>query len=221
MKSYATGLLTLIFLLGFSNACLAHRVNLFAYPDGNAIQVECYFTKNRKVRNGTLVFTDIETGALLLEGTTDEQGMFRFQPQSDFLATGHGLNILLKAGEGHQNNWTVSPDELKTLSPGELSSAPVVTKQTDTIPAPQSTAESAQDATMYLPSSSQKPAALPPQNVVDLEVLIGRIMDKKLAPIKQILARQEERAPGVRDIVGGIGWIVGLLGIAMYIKSKQ
>ena len=200
---YRTACLTaVVWLLLFSSASHAHRVNIFAYVDGDAVQVECYFSKSQKVKNGRLFFSDHETGIILLEGTTDEQGMFRFRPDAAFLKTGHGLNILLNAGEGHQNDWHISPEELMALSP-EQPAKPVSVEQASQ------------------PSAGSQIIAVPSMDIKELEALIGRVMDTKLAPIKQTLLRQEAGGPTLKDVIGGIGWIIGLLGLATYMKYRH
>jgi nickel transport protein len=199
MKYYAICLAAFILLTCFSGTSNAHRVNVFAYVDGDAVQIECSFSKSQKVRNGKLTLTDMETGAILLEATTDEQGVFRFRPTSEFLQTGHSLNILLNAGEGHQNDWQISAEELKALTPAD-----------QTVSAQQT-----------LLSSTEDTAALNSAlTAAELEALIGRVVDAKLAPVRQALARQEDNGPELKDIIGGIGWILGLLGIAMYMSRR-
>jgi len=36
-----------------------------------------------------------------------------------------------------------------------------------------------------------------------------------------MLANLQEKGPSINDIFGGIGYILGLMGIAMYFKAKQ
>lgn len=230
---YANTILTaLALLLCCAGVSYAHRVNVFAYVDGDAVQVECSFSKSQKVRHGKLTITDLTTGGKLLEGTTDELGVFRFQPDAAFLKTGHGMNILLNAGEGHQNNWQIAPEELAALSPA----SPSRTGQ-QAAPAQPTASErpAAQSQPAALGQSGQTPQEVQPQtvatsaisasmgnvNIAELEAVIGKVLDAKLAPIKQALARQEDGGPNVRDIVGGIGWILGLLGLATYMKYRR
>ena len=213
MRYCAACAAVLVLLLCFSGVGRAHRVNIFAFADGDAIQVECYFSRNQKVRNGTLSFSDLETGAALFEGATDEQGMFRFRPEADFLKTGHGLNILLNAGEGHQSAWRMSPEALAALSPSGHSAMPV--NDGRAAPAEQPPQPAADSRAMPVPF----PAAS--KGAEELEALIGRVMDAKLTPIKQALARQESGEPGLKDLIGGLGWIIGLLGAAAYMKYRR
>jgi nickel transport protein len=51
--------------------------------------------------------------------------------------------------------------------------------------------------------------------------IIESTLERKLAPIKRSLAKQQEQQPSLQDILGGIGYIFGLAGIAAYFKSKK
>ena len=204
MKYCVLWLTVLALLLCFSETGFAHRVSVFAYVDGDAIHVECSFSKSQKVRNGILTFTDLVTGTTLLEGTTNEQGVFRFHPAKTFLQTGHGVNILLNAGEGHQNNWQISAEELQALSSFEQNTP--VAPSVQQAPPPLTKKRMATDSAL---------------TATELEALIGKVVDAKLAPVKQTLAQQHDSGPTVRDIIGGLGWILGLLGLATYMKYKR
>lgn len=202
-----------LFLTG---AAHAHRVNVFAFVDGDHIQVECGFSRSQRVKNGKLVVADLETGDIVVEGVTDEQGVFRFRPPDDFLRTGHGLRILLLAGEGHQDEWRISGEELRALSPpaprrATSGSAPV---QPGLEAARQPPAADRVDA----PARQAAPAAF---DAGELEAVIGRVLDAKLGPINQALNRRRDDDPDWRDIVGGIGWIAGLLGLATYLRHRR
>lgn len=208
MKYFFSSLAALVLLLCFSGVSSAHKVNVFAYVEGEAIQVEGYFTRSQKVRHGKLTVTDLVTAEKLLEGTTDEQGLFRFRPDPAWLKTGHGMNILLNAGEGHQSNWEISPEELAALSPAGQSAKPP--SGVPTLPVVQASQAPAASGTIGVPA----------MEATELEAVIGKVLDAKLAPINQALARQADSGPNLRDIIGGIGWIIGLLGLATYMKYR-
>ena len=232
----------------------AHRVNVFAWPEGDAIRVDCGFSRSQKVRHGALVFTDGVTGEVLLETLTDEMGAYSFRPSAAFLATGHGLHIRLNAGEGHSNDWEVTPEELRALGPGGGEGAggsSAVEANGTRMWAPPTPAKglgtrqdlSALDPTIggrqdpveaaggggpigssgavgpnVVPASA---ASLSPQAIAELERVVARAVDARLAPVTAALARQQDSAPGLRDIIGGIGWILGLLGLATYMKYRR
>ncbi len=84
----------------------AHKLNMFAYVEGNKVFVEGYFADGKKARNSDVkVFGPSRD--ILLEGTTNDQGEFSFvsPAQSD-------LRILINAGMGHVTEYTVAATEL-------------------------------------------------------------------------------------------------------------
>ena len=244
--------ITLVLLLCLAFSAQAHRVNVFAWPEGDTIQVDCGFSRSQKVKHGALVFTDAATGDVLLEALTDEKGAYSFRPSAAFLATGHGLHIRLNAGEGHSSDWDVSPEELRTLVRSEVEAngtqmwaPPTPARALPALdPANEGrkgageaagmsgqggagTAPVAPDAAQR-PNATQTPdvaqstaACLTPQAVAELERVVSRVVDARLAPLTATLARQQDSGPGLRDIIGGIGWIFGLLGIATYMKYRR
>ena len=209
MRLFPFVFFTFVTFLSFSHTCWAHSVHVFAFVDGEEIQVECGFSKKKKVRHGKLIVTDLATGAVIHEGITDEQGVYRFRPKDEFLATGHGLNIRLLAGEGHQDDWEMSVEDLRTLTPVAPASIPEI--KTDISLETPSTERPPLLLIQDVPHGHAGNFAAPP--ISEQEAMIGRVMDAKLSPIKQVLARTENRDPDLRDIIGGIGWILGLLEI--------
>ena len=161
----------------------AHRVNIFAFVDGDAVQVECGFNRSQKVKQGTVEVFDATTGVQLLQGTTDDNGVFRFPVTAELRKAGHDLSIRIIAGEGHQNDWTVAADELPSAA------APVAAVSGGATPA-------------------------------EIERIVDAALDAKLSPIKRMLAEQTEAGPNLRDIIGGIGWIFGLIGVAAYFRRR-
>ena len=196
--------LLLVFALLTSGPALAHRVNIFAYVDGNEIVAECSYSKSKRVRHGAIEVRDAATGRTLLQGTTDEEGLFRFPVPDQARKTGADLRILLQAGEGHQNEWIVEAAEFMD-APVPRAPAPDAGK------APEPTAAGSPD------DSGTKTRAL---SRADVEEVVSAALDAKLAPIKRALLEQSQAGPGLREIIGGIGWIFGLVGIAAYFKSR-
>lgn len=84
----------------------AHRVNLFAWVEGDTVRVECKYPDGTKVRNGVIKVYD-SSGKELLNGKTTDQGEFSFKvPQRD------DLKIVLEAGMGHRAEWPLSKQDL-------------------------------------------------------------------------------------------------------------
>jgi nickel transport protein len=61
-------------------------------------------------------------------------------------------------------------------------------------------------------------AASPPPAGIDQA--IEKALDKKLAPVLRMLAEMHEQKVRLTDVLGGIGYIIGLVGVAAYFKRK-
>ena len=101
------------------------------------------------------------------------------------------LKVVLTAGMGHSNHWLVTAQELGYEESDQSVQAAV------------------------------QPRASNKSNLTDydaMEKIVERAVEKKLAPIKAQLA---EQAWGLRDIVAGIGYILGLMGLASYMHHRK
>jgi nickel transport protein len=175
----------------------AHRVNIFAYADGNEILVECGFNRGNKVKGGIIEAADALTGETLVRGTTDANGIFRFSIPEKIRLDGHDIRVQVNAGEGHQNSWVVSAADF--ASAGETEARKVTPPESTGLPPERSAVGISRE---------------------DLEKMINSALDAKLAPLKNMLAEQFQSGPGLTEIVGGIGWLIGLAGIAAYCKRR-
>ena len=64
--------LTLVFM-ALAPSALAHKVNVFAWVEGDTVHVEGYFAGNKKAQDSLVEVFD-RTGEKLLDGRTDQQG---------------------------------------------------------------------------------------------------------------------------------------------------
>jgi nickel transport protein len=55
----------------------------------------------------------------------------------------------------------------------------------------------------------------------EIEDIIDASLDKKLAPIYDMMANTYDRGPGLTEIMGGIGYIIGLVGLALYFSNRR
>jgi nickel transport protein len=55
----------------------------------------------------------------------------------------------------------------------------------------------------------------------EIEEIIDASLGKKLAPITEILADSIHRGPGITEIMGGLGYIFGLVGVALYFANRK
>ena len=107
MKKSSYILFVVFAVLLFSGTALAHKVNLFAYVDGGKIYTESYFADGKPVKSGKVLVYDSRK-ELLLEGVTDQAGLFSFDtPKVD------DLDIVIDATMGHRNSFKLEKAEVE------------------------------------------------------------------------------------------------------------
>ncbi len=102
------------------------------------------------------------------------------------------LRVVLTAGTGHKGEWTIPESEIR-------------------------------EAVALL---EKKPAEGPSQPISvglsreEIKDLIEDSLDRKLRPIVRMMTESRKKGPSVSEIVGGIGYILGLMGVAIYFKNR-
>ena len=177
----------------WSDTATAHRVIIFAWVDGDTIHTESKFSGGKRVNNGDVRVYDL-TGNPLLSGRTDSEGMFSFT-----IPRKTGMKIAIEAGMGHRGEWTVP---LSEIDPHETAPEPAETQKTGIPP-------------------SDKSAATPSLTPEQLRLILDQSLDRRLNPVLKMLAESRDPRPTLRDILGGIGYIFGLMGLAAYIHFRQ
>lgn len=193
----------------------AHRVNIFAYVEGHEVVVQCGFSRSNPVRHGQIEVYD-QQGTLLLQGQTDQKGHFRFPVPQAALDNKSDLTIRILAGEGHENEWIIEQSELTALQLSSTMPASPDPSGTDKLGTDEAVLDSA------LPQVFSKADQEHDSSITlsrhELEAIIHHALDVQLAPIKRAVL--EKSGPGLTEIIGGIGWILGLAGLAAYFKGR-
>ncbi len=196
-----------LFCFAFAGTAAAHRVNVFAYVEGDEVVVEGSFSKSNRVHGGGVTVMDAGSGEVFLTGKTDDEGVFRFKIPEAAKEQKADLRIVLQAGEGHRNEWTVESSEYSGASGNDSSNETSVAKPAD--PA---------GGSDNVDSAAKGKAALD-------EAVLRRVLDaeleKKLGPIRRMLTDEHEKGPGFVEIVGGVGWIFGLMGLVAYMRARK
>lgn len=196
-----------ILLLPAQNT-LAHRVNVFAWVEGDTVFVESKFAAGRKVSGGKIIVTDSK-GVELLTGKTNDQGEFSFKiPRKKT-----ELKIILEAGMGHRAEWTIPVSEMESVAPA------ADTPATETPTAREKSAHDDQQSEG--PSAESLPVSPPGPSPAEIEAAVAKVLDQKLKPLYKMMAELTQKGPSIRDIFGGIGYIFGLVGIAAYFRYRR
>ena len=178
---------------------LAHKVFLAAYVEGDVIVVESGFSDGTSCDNAKIEVFDSSDNKLL-EGRTDKNGVFSFKPPQKI-----DLHLVLDAGMGHRGEHTMPADELP-----ELTGA----KKTEAKAAPDTRA-----AEPLKPPAANTVAQLDPE---EIELIVDKVIQKRLRPLIQLVAKsRHETGVSPTEIFGGIGYIMGLMGLAIYFKSRK
>ena len=194
----------MLVLLCPPQAALAHKVNVFAWIEGDTVHTESKFSGGREARQATIEVYDGQNNRLLT-GSTDDNGKFSFK-----IPKATALRIVLIAGMGHQNEWRL--DEAEVRQGLELGGAAVPSVPAD-IPAP-----------VPAPAVSTAAAAKSPPAGISAEAvqqIVEKTLDRKLQPIVSMLVESRQPGPSLQDILGGIGYIIGLVGLGAYLKSRR
>lgn len=173
----------------------AHKMVVFATVQGQAIHGEVYYqdgTPAQQVTLSVLGPDDVALGS----ATTDAKGEFVYQPQSRCLH-----RFVADGGFGHRAEYTVPVEQLPpdlAASSGQQATSPVS-------PTPATSRDSRSDSA----DGSHRELA-------------GEIQ----ALNRQIVALREElekwkAALRIQDVLGGVGYILGILGIASYFLAGR
>ncbi len=206
-------LVTLCVLFLSVPVSLAHRVIIFAWIEGETVHTVSKFPGGSKVVDSPVAVYD-DQGDRLLDGKTDEQGNFSFPVPKPT-----ALKIVLEAGAGHQGEWTLSEKEVAAALGDRSSPAPETNSADEaaaqkTVPTP-GAPESSVDAVSV--------DAIPVSGISakQIEAIVERSVDKKLQPMMRLLTDMHDPGPSLTEIFGGIGYILGLFGVAAFVAARK
>lgn len=174
----------------------AHAVYIFAWAEPGRICTDSYFSKKSKVRDGEVSMRGA-VGDLLAEGRSDSNGIACFAVPEHIRAGGQGavedLLFVVLAGQGHRAEF---------LLPAAQVEQALVPSGTGTEPASS-------------PGSFASGGAAPTTPSAPVETSPGG------APPPESAGIHAPEGPRLRDILGGLGWIVGLAGIGAWWTSRK
>jgi nickel transport protein len=182
----------------------SHKMRVFAYGEGDTISGEAAFSGGRMAKGIDIIVEDSKTGEKILETRTGEDGTFSFAVP-DIARSGRlDLRIIGEGGDGHRGEWLLAAADYLVLDDRGHVDQPI--KQN-----PQKAAS----------PKSRAPSAAPSCDKEELSAIVDAALARQLAPIKRSLAEQSERRVSIQDILGGLGYLIGLAGIAAYFRSKR
>jgi nickel transport protein len=170
----------------------AHKVVVYTYVEGMKICGQGIFSRGN-VAKGADVFLLDHYNQKVAQTKTDSSGEFSFtvNKKSDY-------TIRLNAGEGHG-----ATSEIKRT---EFNSSSVNTDNSN----------KAENSSMEVSTSEKSTAALKPSNSNAELKAIKRKLDNILTRLESLEAETR-----YRDILGGVGYILGIFGISFYLIKRK
>ncbi len=209
LKKRYSGLICLIMAVLFmSGPAFAHKVTIFAWVEGDMVYTESKFSGGKRAKNALVEVYDGK-GNKLLKGKTDENGAFSFKaPQKT------EMKIVLPAGMGHRGEWTISADEFQGNDSPGLKTDDTVREQSLKMPEKPDEKETVNTETRI---------SEPCLTHHDIEHAVEQALDRKLKPVITQLNRSlnPDEEPSFSEIIGGIGYIIGLIGIGTYFNYRR
>lgn len=192
-------------LMTAASPALGHRVLVYAYAEGETIHTESKFVGSGPVQQGPVKVLAQQSGNVLLTGTTDNQGRFSFKVPAEAAAQRVDLLIVVEASLGHRGEWLLKADD---YLPGAERAAP----------------SAAAIAPATAPAAPAAAPLDPAMVTIDRQVFeetLNRALERQLAPIKAMLAESRQDRITLTDIIGGIGYILGIFGLLGYFLSRK
>lgn len=205
-----------------ADAAQAHRLHVFAWLENDQIMVECNFGNNRPAIDAPVTIIDQDTNKQLAKGVTDRTGHYSFHVPS-VVREGHTIGIVVNTGDGHRSEWIMPASELyaaSSLTAGFDQEAIAMQKEgmSPNYRQPQAP-EITQPEQGRRQDFALQQAKIPgPEH---LRMIIRDEMEQQLAPVRKALAAQESAGPTLNEIIGGLGWIVGIVGIVLFFLSRS
>jgi nickel transport protein len=217
---WAWVLLGMLAVLTVSPPAYAHKIMVFGYLEGERVHLEGYFADGKKAEY-SLVEVFSRDGRKILEGKTDGQGAFSF-PVPDVPE----IHVVLTGSMGHRAECNVELEKKRPSGgaapgmqdkPSEEAGKGIAATEVTGKPLPRPPAE--------IPESGpEADAGMPAVTAVGedrIRAVITEELDRKLSPIHRELALLGQEKTSLRDIIGGIGYIAGIMGIILYFKVRR
>ena len=196
-------LAAIIALSMLGSPALAHKLQVFAFAEGASIGGSVYFAGGGAASGARIEILD-GAGNRLAALAPDGEGRFVYSAQAP-------VDHLIRAitGDGHQAEWRVPAAELAAGfgSDGSTVEEGARRDRADLSVIP---------ATVASSSSEVFAVALDPA----LESAIERAVARQIRPLREQLVAAQDRVR-LQDILGGIGYIIGLTGLALWWTSRR
>ncbi len=197
-------LFILVFLLLVPQTGLAHKLHVFAWAEDGVIHGETAFQRGTKARNVTITIEDAASTTKLTRTTSDANGVFSSPIPDVARQEPIDLRIIADAGSGHRSEWLMKASEYATTK------ALVQPKKTTGPSGVHSNIEQHTDTIKHIGISE-----------TTLRAIVREEVAAQLGTIRKMIVRHSDRGISLQDILGGLGYIMGITGLATYIIYRK
>ncbi len=178
----------------------AHKLNVYAEVRGTAIHGEAYFAGQVPAQDAA-VEAFAPDGRKLAETKTSAEGRFTIEAKHRC-----AYRLVVNAGSGHGGQYTLPAEDLpESLPPLDAAAGTSPPKPPAEKPSPPPEAK----------PPRRGPASVPTADPQVLTEMVEKAVERRVAPLERRLREYEDRVR-VSDVLGGIGYIVGVTGILFY-----
>jgi len=183
--------LAFIFCLLFAHSAFAHKLNVFTFVEGEQVFVEGYFADGKRAKNSQVKVYN-EQREVIAEGTTNDAGEFNFK--TPVIAS---LRIHLDAGMGHAAEYTLAATEFSQTNETVITS---------------------QDQNSLASNNMQSTSGGASQD--EIKIIVDQAVSSAVKPLVREISELKNKT-SLSDIIGGLGFILGALGLFAYLKARK
>ncbi|MGB0732993.1 MAG: hypothetical protein ACPGPF_04485 [Pontibacterium sp.] len=177
----------------FATSAYAHNVIGGVYAIGELIEGEVGFSNGDMAKAGSEIIVSDSAGNELGRAYTDADGLFAYTATARI-----DHHFYANLSSGHVLQTSLPAEELPDTLPG--------------------------DGVVNGNAGKKAPNLINAEAIsgdqVALALMIEKAVAKQVKPLRQELAAYKEKT-GLRDIIGGIGYIFGLCGVAIWWRERE
>lgn len=182
-----------LLLAGFSSPAAAHRLKLFATLENGVVSGYAFFVGSGRAHGAAIAVTD-ESGKEVARLVTDDEGAYSWKPPAP-----QTYKLEANTGDGHIADAVIDRSRFGGAD------------------------ETAASADAPAADAPAAPAAAAPAAAVtqaQIERAVDAAVARQIRPLLEAYDAAEGRTR-FNDIMGGVGMIVGLAGVALWASSRR
>lgn len=195
-KRLVPALIFVVVTAGAASPAYAHKLKVFATAVGERIEGTVYFVGGGPARGARILVEDAD-GKMIEVLTADAAGAFAITAK---VRTDHV--IVTDSADGHSARTTISAGLLPASLPLPVSE-------------PGTTTADPQDSTAPAPSQRGRT-----DDPTAMEASIAQAVAQQVAPLRAQLSAYEDQVR-LRDVLGGLGYILGLAGLFAWMRARR